>query len=46
MAAVTKNRNFSFQLKFLSKRFKWNKLAEKISQKNPEYAKLLIAMYM
>jgi hypothetical protein len=36
----------SFQLKFLSKRFwcdflshnipKWNKLAEKISQKNPE----------
>jgi hypothetical protein len=23
---------------------KWNKLAEKISQKNPEYVKLLIAM--
>ena len=25
---------------------KWNKLAEKISQKIPEYAKLLIAMYL
>ena len=25
---------------------KWNKLAEKISQKNPEYVKLLIAMYL
>jgi hypothetical protein len=25
---------------------KWNKLAEKISQKNPEYVKLLIAMQL
>ena len=32
-------------MRFLSHNIpKWNKLAEKISQKNPEYVKLLIAM--
>jgi hypothetical protein len=36
MAAVTKNRNFSNCPLLL--------LAEKISQKNPEYVKLLLAM--